>query len=101
MFWLLPQSNVLGGEHVLKASGFCVSVAKAKVLKMMIRKQRHDYAADVSMWPRQSDGKWQKLGSATFPEVGKVPQGVCMGGMVQGVGWLLQVGGVPAWQGVR
>ena len=47
---------------------------------MMSRKQRHDSAADVSMWPRQYDGNWQKLGSAAFPEVGKVPQGVCRGG---------------------
>ena len=68
---------------------------------MMSRKQRHDSAADVSMWPRQSDGKWQKVGSATFPEVGKVPQGVCRGGMVQGMGLAASSGGVPAWQGVR
>ena len=30
MFWLLPQAKVVGGEHVLKACGFCVSVAMPK-----------------------------------------------------------------------
>ena len=34
-----------------------------------------------------------------FLGVGKMPQGACKGGMVEGMGWLLQVGGVPAWQG--
>ena len=39
---------------------------------------------------------WREMAKAGFCDfflgVGKMPQGACKGGMVEGMGWLLQVG---------
>ena len=78
MLWLWPdpEGKGMGGEHVLQASGLCVSVPGSENLKMVIRNQNHDPSSGVPMCPRNSDVNWKRLELMDLVSLVHVPEKV-------------------------